>query len=74
MRSQLNQRADGFTLTLLGVFVAREFAPVTYDDHTDGLITDHEYQVTERCSCRPPKSVSDASTIDAVEQVRRPTA
>lgn len=36
-----------FTWTLLGVFVARaKFAPVTYDDHTDGLITDYEYPMS----------------------------
>ncbi|MFN7151374.1 MAG: hypothetical protein ACK4V6_18080, partial [Microthrixaceae bacterium] len=57
-----------FTLTLLGVFVARaKFAPVTYDDHTDGLITDYEYQVTEEV-LMPATEVRalDASTLDAV--------
>jgi Zn-dependent peptidase ImmA (M78 family) len=58
-----------FTLTLLGVFVARgKFAPVTYDDHTDGVITDYEYQVTEEV-LMPATEVRglDASTLDAVQ-------
>jgi hypothetical protein len=57
-----------FTLTLLGVFVARaKFAPVTYDDHTDGLITDYEYQLTEEV-LMPASEIRglDASTMDAV--------
>jgi hypothetical protein len=58
-----------FTLALLGVFVARaKFAPVTYDDHTDGLISDYEYQVTEEM-LMPATEVRglDASTMDEVQ-------
>lgn len=57
-----------FTLTLLGVFVARaKFAPVTYDDHTDELISEFEYQVTEEV-LMPAAEVRhvDASTLVAV--------
>jgi hypothetical protein len=57
-----------FTLILLGVFVARaKFAPVSYDDQTDGLITDYEYQLTEEV-LMPASEVRglDASTMEAV--------
>lgn len=37
-----------FTLILLAVFVARgRFAPVSYDDQTDDLIEDREYELAE---------------------------
>jgi len=59
-----------FTLILLTVFVARgRFAPLSYDDQTDHLIEDRDYELAEEV-LMPASEVRrvDAGSLDAIKE------